>query len=100
MINKKNRFEPKNIKNALIDFIGNGNLKKGLDNIKAKEAWRKCLGSNISSYTSKVNLRGTILIVNISSAPLKEELNYENKKILNLINTELGEDLISKIIIR
>jgi hypothetical protein len=36
----------------------------------------------------------------LSSAPLKEELNYEKEKILKILKKEIGEEIIKKIIIR
>ncbi|MDG2397564.1 MAG: DUF721 domain-containing protein [Flavobacteriaceae bacterium] len=95
----KKEFEPKKIKIILNELIEKSNLKKGILELKVREAWSKALGSNIDKYTSKITLKKASLYVTITSAPLKQELNYENKKVINLLNEHLGDNIISKIII-
>ena len=87
------------IKIILNELIEKSNLKKGILELKVREAWSKALGSNIDKYTSKITLKKASLYVTITSAPLKQELNYENKKVINLLNEHLGDNIISKIII-
>jgi hypothetical protein len=44
-------------------------------------------------------LHGKTLVVNLKSSVLREELSYGKEKILKMMNDELGEPLISKIIL-
>ena len=97
---KKNITEPEKINKILDLFIKEGKLKNGLNLIKVKQAWEKSFALNINKYTTKIKLKNSTLIVNLSSAPLKEELNYEKEKILKILKKEIGEEIIKKIIIR
>ena len=97
---KKNITEPEKINKILDLFVKKGKLKNGLNQIKVKQAWEKSFGLNINKYTTKIKLKNSTLIVNLSSAPLKEELNYEKERILKILKKEIGEEIIQKIIIR
>ena len=97
---KKNITEPKKINKILDLFVKKSKLKNGLNQIKVKQAWEKSFGLNINKYTTEIKLKNSTLIVNLSSAPLKEELNYEKEKILKILKKEIGEEIIKKIIIR
>jgi len=54
----------------------------------------------VSQYTQEVSYRGTTLFVNLTSAPLREELSYGKDKILRHLNETLGAEIISKLVLR
>ncbi|MDD3722442.1 MAG: DUF721 domain-containing protein [Lutibacter sp.] len=81
------------------DVIKENKLTKGLNQISVKEAWAKLMGNGVVSYTSKVELTGKTLVVKLKSSVLREELSYGKEKIIKMMNEELGETLISKIIL-
>jgi len=58
------------------------------------------MGSNINSYTTELNLRNKTLYVNLSSSVLRQELSYGKQKIIDLLNNEIGETIINKIVLR
>jgi|TARA_B100001093_G_scaffold12004_1_gene11129 hypothetical protein len=97
---KKNITEPEKINKILDLFVKKGKLKNGLNQIKVKQAWEKSFGLNINKYTTEIKLKNSTLVVNLSSAPLKEELSYKKEKILKILKKEIGEEIIKKIIIR
>jgi hypothetical protein len=55
------------------------------------------MGQGVQSYTHHIELNGKTLIVNLKSSVLREELSYGKEKIIKMMNEELGEPLISKI---
>ncbi len=81
------------------DVIKENKLTKGLNQLSVKEAWAKLMGNGVVSYTSKVELTGKTLVVKLKSSVLREELSYGKEKIIKMMNEELGETLISKIIL-
>ena len=100
MSNKKRSFEPKALQDVLQQITTQKNLAKGLNEVKVKQAWVNTVGNNVAQYTTSIQLRGKTLYVNLSSAPLREELNYGKEKILKHLNDALGFDGIQKIILR
>jgi len=87
------------LSDALKEFVDVNRLQKGLDGIDVKEAWVKLMGNGVNSYTTNVQLKNTILYVQLSSSVLREELSYGKEKIINLLNEELGKPLIKKLVL-
>jgi hypothetical protein len=87
------------IKDLMQEVFKENKLEKGMQQISVKEAWGKLMGNGIVSYTNNVTLKGKTLYVKLSSSVLREELSYGKEKIIALMNEELGDDLISKIVL-
>ena len=100
MSQKKRSFEPKPIQDVLHQITEQRNLAKGLNELKVKQAWEATVGSNVMQFTQELSLRGKTLYIQLSSAPLREELSYGKEKILKHLNDALGFDGIQKIILR
>ena len=81
-------------------FIKANNLEKGMQKVSVEEEWKKLMGPGVSNYTDKITLKGGTLLVQISSAALRNELDFGKEKILALMNEALGEALIEKVILR
>ena len=96
----KREFEVKKVNSILSNLIENSSLKGGLNNIKIQTIWKKTMGDNINSYTSDITLKKHTLYVNLSSSVLREELSYGKEKIIKLLNEELNDEIIRKIILR
>ncbi|NLP58400.1 DUF721 domain-containing protein [Lutibacter sp. B1] len=97
MAKRQNEFH--SIQDLMKDVIKENNLSKGMQKISVEEAWIKLMGSGVVSYTDKVELNGKTLIVRLKSSVLREELSYGKDKIIKMMNEELGESLISKIML-
>jgi len=97
MAKRQNEFH--SIQDLMKDVIKENKLTKGIHQISVKDAWAKLMGKGVVSYTDKVELNGKTLIVNLKSSVLREELSYGKEKIIKMMNEELGESLISRIIL-
>tara|TARA_Y100000758_G_C16012430_1_gene408099 strand:- start:382 stop:675 length:294 start_codon:yes stop_codon:yes gene_type:complete len=96
----KRNFDMKSMKLIIDNFIDKNSLSGGLNNVKIQGLWEKTMGSNINSYTTELNLRNKTLYVNLSSSVLRQELSYGKQKIIDLLNNEIGETIINKIVLR
>jgi hypothetical protein len=97
MAKRQNEFH--SIQELMKDVIKENKLTKGMHQLSVKEAWFKLMGAGIVSYTNKVELNGKTLVVSLKSSVLREELSYGKEKIIKMMNDELGEKLISKLIL-
>lgn len=97
MAKRQNEFH--SIQELMKYVLKENKLTKGMRQIAVKEAWAKLMGNGVVSYTNKIELNGKTLIVNLKSSVLREELSYGKEKIIKMMNEELGEVLISKIIL-
>jgi hypothetical protein len=97
MAKRLNEFQ--SIAALMKEVIKENKLTKGMNQISVEEAWAKLMGNGVVSYTSKVELTGKTLVVKLKSSVLREELSYGKEKIIKMMNEELGEELIVKIML-
>lgn len=97
MAKRQNDFQ--SMQDLMKTVIQENNLTRGMQQILVTEAWAKIMGKGVVSYTSGLNLRGNVLYIQLKSAVLREELSYGKDKIIKMLNEELGENLISKIVL-
>lgn len=88
------------ISEALKEFVETNKLEKGLNKINVSDAWKKLMGNGINNYTTSIHLERETLYIQLSSSVLREELSYGKQKIINLLNEELGKEIIKKLILR
>lgn len=94
------RNDHMSIKAILKDFVESNNLEKGLDKVNVAKAWNKLMGNGVNKYTTEIYLEKETLYIHLSSSVLREELGYGKQKIINLLNEELGKEVIKKLILR
>lgn len=87
------------IQDLMKSFIKENNLSKGMQKIKIEELWIQLMGQGVANYTTAIRLQNKTLIVQLSSSVLREELSYGKEKIINMMNEELGEKVISKLML-
>lgn len=97
MAKRQNEFH--SLQDLMKDVIKENNLTKGINKMSVQDAWAKLMGNGVVSYTQSVDLQNRTLIVKLKSSVLREELSYGKDKIMKMMNEELGENLISKIML-
>lgn len=88
------------ISEALQEFVQDNKLQKGLDKVHVREVWNSQMGPAIEKYTTAIKLERNTLYVQLSSSVLREELSYGKEKIIKMLNTELGRELVKKLVLR
>lgn len=87
------------IQDLMKSFIKENNLSKGMQKLKVEETWTKMMGPGVASHTTSIKLQNKTLIIQLKSSVLREELSYGKDKILKMLNEELGEQLITKLML-
>jgi hypothetical protein len=87
------------LKDLMKVVIKENNLTKGMQQMDIREAWEKLMGNGVVSYTESVKLQNKTLVVKLKSSVLREELSYGKEKIIKMINEEMGDELITKIML-
>ncbi|PHR72242.1 MAG: RNA-binding protein [Lutibacter sp.] len=95
----KRENESMKIEDLMKVMIKQNNLTKGMRQMDIREAWEKLMGNGVMSYTESVQLQNKTLVVKLKSSVLREELSYGKDKIITMINQEMGEELVSKILL-
>lgn len=96
----KRNNEHISISDALKEFVETNKLEKGLNKVNVADAWAKLMGNGVNNYTTTVNLERDTLYIQLSSSVLREELSYGKQKIIDMLNEELGKNIIKKLVLR
>lgn len=80
-------------------FIKENKLTKGMQKIKIEETWHKMMGQGVTVHTTSVKLQNKTLVIQLNSSVLREELSYGKDKIIKMMNEEIGEEIISKLLL-
>jgi flagellar biosynthesis/type III secretory pathway protein FliH len=57
------------------------------------------MGQGVATHTTSVKLQNKTLIIQLTSSVLREELSYGKDKIVKMMNEEIGEEVISKLML-
>ncbi len=78
-------------------WLKNEQLEQKLHEKHATDALSAVLGSNISRYTTQVEVRNHVMHVTLSSAMLRNNLTFSKKEIVAAINRHVGATIITDI---
>ena len=77
----------------------NGIWQKYLEN-KIIHNWKDLVGVNIAKSTTKIEISGRTLYLQVDSAVLRSELLMLRSNIIDIVNSKAGEDIIENVVIR
>ena len=89
-----------NIKNAIRQFVDQKQISKGYYQTSIRKLWKDLMGDMVAGYTSSIRISGDKLIIELTSASLKQELMFKREKLIQMINDRLGKEMIKSLIIR
>lgn len=86
------------LKEAIDMMLDKYSLRNRFDQSFVVAHWDKIMGSAIATRTKKVYIKDQILFLQIESAPLRNELLRAKPKIVELINREMGTNLVEDVV--
>jgi hypothetical protein len=96
----KRKSNDQTLKEAIGDFFKSEKMDGKLMEIKVINNWEKIVGKLIASQTNKIYFFDGKLHLQIESPALRQELNYQRFKIVELVNNEVGVELIKDVVVR
>lgn len=85
---------------VITEWVRLHGLGSKLDEAKVRAAWNEVMPAVIVSKTRKITVQKGAMTVELDSAPLKEEFAMSKGRIADMINEQLGRDIIDRVIIR
>ena len=85
MINKR-KSKPLKINELTSQLFKQKRIKNNILQAQIQNTWEKLMGNNIIKRTNKIFIKENKLIIKLTSAPLKNELNNSKKRIIKQIN--------------
>jgi predicted nucleic acid-binding Zn ribbon protein len=96
--NSPRRGNTVSFKDAFDEMLKTLNLRKKYKEQSVMSYWRNMMGEAITERTLRVFIKERVLYVELSSAPLKQELGMAKKVIINQLNQAIGEKVIDEIL--
>ncbi|MDQ3535222.1 MAG: DUF721 domain-containing protein [Bacteroidota bacterium] len=102
---KIKEYSPRNsatstVGESFLELLKTYKIKDKYNEINLIASWGKLMGPAISNRTSDIYINRKKLYVTLTSAPLKQELNYNKNRLMEILIDEFGKDVIDDIIIR
>lgn len=85
------------LQDALWAYLRAEGLETPLLEYRITQAWPEVMGGMISRYTKQVFIREGKLHVQLTSAPLRQNLMMEHKRIAQKLNDHVGSYVISDV---
>ena len=97
MDNNHNQYT---IQQAINGMLKAYHIDEKLNQVRLISSWEKVMGKSVSNRTTSLRIKNKILFVQLTSAPLREELHYAKDKIIQLLNEEVGEKVIEDVVLK
>lgn len=93
------RTEAKCIKDIIDAAINESGLESTFDEQKLCYLWPEVVGQSINRYTTRRYVENGVLHVYLSSAALKNELQFHRGRLMESLNKMVGSNVITNIVI-
>lgn len=91
------KYTEKTLKDLIGEMLKNTGMDRRFNELDVIQCYKKAVGDIISKKTKDVYLKDRTLVIKMDSGALKQEMFYEKKKILNLINDQLQAPFLEDI---
>lgn len=93
---RKNNTEP--LKDVISRYLKAVGGDKKVKEIQLKQKWEELMGRNIAEQTEYININKGVFYIKLRSSVVKHELSLMKTVILDRLNSEAEEKLISEIV--
>ena len=94
------RKNTQSIKDVLREYVDSMQMRQKLKESRIEKQWEEMLGKNAASLTRKVWIKNKVLYVYLNSSVLRNEILMMRETIINRINEEAGEVIVTKIVLK
>lgn len=94
------RNNDQSLKQVIEQMLKAYGLQDKLNETEVINAWRTQLGKVVSNHTTDIYIKGKTLFAHIDSPSLRQELFYNRTKMIEMLNTEVGKEVIVEIILK
>ena len=94
---RKNTYKLGDVVRKLMD---NPNLSHKLDELDALDALKDLIGKALIKYVSHQKIYKGKLYIKINSAVMRNELSFKKNYLIEEINSKVGKEIISDIILK
>ena len=86
------------ISQAIQELLKSQHLKPKFDEANVVASWERIVGKAIARRTKRINVRNTVLFVELQSPSMKQDLGYHKSHMLELFRKEFGDGVVTQIV--
>jgi len=91
------KYTDQSLKSLIGEMLKNSGMEKKFNELEVIVCYKKAVGEVIAKKTREVYLRNRTLVLKMDSGALKQELHFEKKRIIALINEQLEAPFIEEL---
>lgn len=91
------KYTDQSLKALIGEMLKNSGMERKFNELEVIQCYKKAVGDVIAKKTREVYLKGRTLVLKMDSGVLKQELHFEKKKIIALINEQLQAPFVEEI---
>lgn len=88
------------VSEAMTDLLKEYRIQDKFLESRLIDSWEQVMGGPIASRTSKLYIKDKTLFVHLTSAPLRQELEMSKGRVLELLEKEMGQKVVEKVVFR
>ena len=88
------RSREQSIGEVIKDLLKDYDITSKFNEAHIVTLWDKLMGPSVAKYTVNIEVEKRVLFVQLNNAALKQELSYGREKIKNMLNKEVGEEVL------
>lgn len=88
------RAREQSIGEVIKDLLKNYDITSKFNEVHIVTLWDKLMGPSVTKYTVNIEVEKRILFVQLNNAALKQELSYAKERIKNMLNDQIGEEVL------
>ncbi|MCU0441150.1 MAG: DUF721 domain-containing protein [Bacteroidia bacterium] len=97
---KQRQTNEQSLKEVISELFESNHMSSKLKEAQLIQNWETLVGKLIAKNTLKIFIHQRKLHLHLESAALRTELTYSKSKLIEVINTDAGCQLIDDIVIR
>lgn len=94
------RSNTQSLSEVIREFVKGSSIEQKLKETDVVQSWEELLGKTVAGYTRNISLKNRILVVEITSSIVKNELFMMREEIREKLNERAGEELVKTVIIK
>jgi predicted nucleic acid-binding Zn ribbon protein len=95
---RKSNQQP--LKEVIEEYLAAFKLDSKLTELKLVGSWEKIMGRTIAKHTQEIYIKNKILYLKLNSSVLRNELSFGKEKIIQLMNQEVGAEVIVDVVLK
>ena len=94
---RKKMDKPAHLGGVLKDALNGSKIQVDFHVYKLWQQWKDVVGPVIAENARPEAIKGKLLLVNVSSAPWMQQLQFLKAELMEKLNASLGQEVVSEI---